>query len=230
MARGRKDYEKAVIVVESEGYQDLHGRILMNDNIEDTPIKWGGLGSGDWFVTRQQRAAYNGSFGLELDITSDAPPGQRVAQAVRMVPIDITERILAELFWRAEPVAQLDYFEVVLQRYTGTERKFAAVRYDRAAQHWEYMNDTPAWVQLPGSNQEIHDGGWNELTLSADCNTDNYITFKSNNVGINMGAMAIPTPGSPTAAHLEIWLSAYNSTDTQLIVSIDDAVIRELAV
>jgi hypothetical protein len=230
MARGRRDYEKAVVAVESIGYPDLHGRILMQDNFEDTPLKWGGIGSGNWFVTRQQRAAYNGSFGMELDITSDAPPAQRVAQAVRIVPIDVTERIMGEIFWRAEPTAQLDYFEMVLQRYTGAERKTAAVRYNAAAQYWEYLNDVPVWVQLQGSNQEIHGDAWNELTLSADCNTDHYITFKSNNIGLNMGGVAITTPGNLTAAHFEIWLSAYNITGTQLRVSIDDAVLKELEV
>lgn len=230
MARGHRDYEKAVVAVESEGYQDLHGRILVNDTFEDTPFKWVGVGNGTHFETRQQRAAYNGSLGAELEITSDAPPAQRLSQIGRLFPVDVTQRLMTELFWQADVIAPMDFFTVNIIRYAETGREDAGIRYNRAAQYWEYYDATPAWVELPGSHQTIYGTAWNELSLSADFATNEYISFKSNDLEINMGGIPARTLGPFLGAHAEIWITAENSTANRLRIAIDDVVVKELEV
>lgn len=230
MARGRHDYEKAVISVESESYVDRHGRILLQDNLEDTPFKWTGTGTGTHFETRQQRAAYNGSFGAELDITSDAPPAERNAAIERYIPMDITERLLLELFWRANDLTRLGHFAVVLRFYDGAWLHYASINYDRATSTWQYWNDAGGVANIPGSAQRFYNNAWNELTISVDFATDSYVRFKSNNIEVNMGALLLQNVGSGIGAHTEIQIATTNPTADQLIVSIDDVVIRELEV
>jgi len=230
MARGRKDYEKAVIAVQSEGYTDLHGRILMNDNFEDTPFKWATAGTGTWFADRQARAAYNGSYGAELDVTSDAPPAQRTAQMLRLIPIDVTQRLEFQMFWRANFLARMNHLEVWVQYYDGADAHSAVIRYDGINEIWEYRDSTGAMTNLPGSEQIFFDGSWNELSLSVDFATDRYITFKSNNMEINMGDIACRMFGNPLPARLYFQIRTGNITANQLLVSIDDAVVKELEV
>lgn len=228
MARGRKDYEKAVIVVESEGYQDLHGRILMQDDFEDTPYKWTGTGLGTHFETRQQRAAYNGSFGAELDIISDAPPAERYARMTRRVPIDVTERLEFETFWRVNDLDRLSTLGFWIEFYDGAVQHRAMTRYNQPNEIWEYVNQDNAIVDITGSEQTIKDESWNELTLSIDFSTDRYIRMKSNNMEINMGETRCRSTGLPVGAYAILWITAANTTADQLIVSIDDAVLKEL--
>jgi hypothetical protein len=228
MARGRHDYEKKVISVESEGYRDLHGRILMQDDFETSPLKWDTAGTGTWFVDRQTRAAYNGSYGLELDVTAVAPPITNHATAYRYIPIDVTERLLTELFWRVNDLTDLFTLHLQMYYYDGVNRVEASIIYNPGTQIWTYINDIGGTVQLQGSNQNLHDNAWNELTISADFSTNEYIVFKSNNVEINMGGIAMQSILSGLGAHVRIWLGAYSRTGNQLIVSIDDTVVREL--
>jgi len=228
MARGRKDYEKAVIVVESEGYQDLHGRILMNDNFEDTPFKWAGSGTGHHFESRQQRAAYNGSFGAELEVTSDAPPASRDATIVRYVPIDVTERLAFEIFWRANDVSVMNSIELLMLLFDGVEFHRTEILYDQPNGIWRYRDDTNTVIDLPGSEQTFRDNAWNELMLSADMAADEYIRMKSNNMEINMGGLGCTHLGSPAGGHLRAQIQVTNITADKLIVSIDDAVLKEL--
>lgn len=230
MARGRHDYETAVITVESESYTDRHGRIILQDDFEDTPFKWAGTGTGTHFETRQQRAAYNGSLGAELDITSDAPPGERNATITRHIPIDVTERLLLELFWRANDLTRLNQFAVVMHFYDGERRHYASINYDRANSIWQYWNDAGGVVNIPGSNQRFFNNAWNELTISVDFTIDHYVRFKSNNVEVIMGALPLQNAASGIGAHTEISIVATNITGNQLLMDIDDVVIRELEV
>lgn len=230
MARGRKDYEKAVIAVESEGFQNPHGRILMYDDFEDTPLKWVGSGLGMHSETRQARAAYNGSFGLELDITSTAPPIPHYAIAERLIPIDITKRVLIELFWRANDFANMVDFQVLVHWWDGTDRHEMGIMYNPAAGTWYYTNNAGAVTILPGSYQVLYNGAWNELTMSADFATDEYIMFKSNNIEVNMSGIECWSPADPIGSHAMIRIAAYNDSVNQLIVSVDDVVVRELEV
>ena len=228
MARGRHDYEKTVIAVESEGYRDMHGRILMIDDFEDTPFKWTGAGSGTHFETRQARAAYNGSYGAELDITSDAPPAARTSSITRNVPIDVTERLLMELFWKASALARLYFFTIEIQLYDGAEYHRIELRYEQTTNIWQYRDDGGARVDLPGSEQTFYDNAWNELTLRGDFTADRYISMKSNNLELNMGHIPSQHNNNLTAAHLNVAISAANITANQLIVSLDDVVLKEL--
>jgi len=230
MARGRKDYEKAVIAVESEGYKDLHGRILMNDDFEDTPFKWYTAGTGTHFESRQAMAAYNGSFGAELDITSDAPPIPRYARMIRTFPVDVTERVLAELFWRANVLTRMSYLIVEIYRYDGTYEDRITLTYYPATQLWTYRNAAGGETQLVGGAQTFADEAWNELTISVDFAANEYITFKSNNLEVNMGGIACSSVLNPAGAHASIWIWAYNTTANKLLVHVDDAVVRELEV
>jgi len=230
MARGRHDYEKKVIAVESEGYQDLHGRILMNDNFEDTPFKWAGSGSGTHFEARQARAAYNGSYGAELDLTSDAPPAARSSRIQRYVPIDITERFELELFWRANVIARMRNMNLWIEYYAGAQYNNILIQYWQPTAEWRYMNAASGIVPIPGAAQLLYDNGWNELTLSADFATDHHIRMKSNNMEINMGALPCRHNDNLTGAHVTLWLEVSITTANQLLVSIDDAILKELEV
>lgn len=230
MARGRHDYEKSVISVESEGFQNPHGRILMYDDFEDTPLKWTTLGTGTWFISRQARAAYNRSYGLELDITSDAPPGSRYAQANRYIPMDVTERILLEMFWRANDLTALERLSIELYRRTGTQLHYGSVRYNGIAEYWEYRPVGGIPQYLPGSDQRFTDEAWNELTLAMDFSTAGYITFKSNNMEINMGGTACQTTGNLLPPYMQTTITAATTTGDQLLVDVDDVVVRELEV
>jgi len=223
MARGRKDYEKAVVSVESEGFANPHGRILMYDDFEDTPLKWQTGGMGTHFETRQPTAAYNGSYGLQLDTT-------QAAASYSLIPIDVTERLLLEFFWQPELIARLTYFEVSIRFFDGNRRHYTAINYDRIAGTWDYWNTVGGWTLIPGAAQSFYDAAWNELTLSADFTTDEYIIFKSNNLEINMGGIACQNIFSGLGAHAEIWISAFADCLYQLIVNVDDVVIRELEV
>lgn len=228
MARGRKDYEKAVIAVESEGFQNPHGRILMYDDFEDTPLKWDVTGNGINYETRQARAAYNGSYGLELDLTSDAPPTAQYAAAERNIPIDITERLLTELFWRANDLNALYELYIRLQLFTGAEYTTAWIGYVGGAQYWEYYNQAGGWAPIPNANQTFYDEAWNELTLSVDFSNNEYIIFKSNNLEVNMSGIPCRIQGSPAGAHANIRSWIINETSDRLITSIDDVIVREL--
>ena len=228
MARGRKDYEKAVIAVESEGYQDLHGRILLNDNFEDTPFKWIGYGNGTHYETRQQRAAYNGSFGAELDITGPGPIGARYSGILRYAPIDVTERLQMELFWRPNDVSIIDRFEIWTEYYDGTERHQAMIQWMQVNQQWGNLNDLGGVSLIQGGEQSFRNDAWNELTMSIDFSTDEYIRAKSNNIDINMGGIPCWNQNNATGAHVRIAILTGNTTANQLIVSIDDATLKEL--
>jgi len=230
MARGRKDYEKTVIAVESEGFVNPHGRILMHDDFEDTPLKWLTAGTGTHFETRQARAAYNGSYGLELNVTAVAPPTANVSNVRRYIPIDVTERLLFELFWRANDLTRLQYLEISIRFYDGNRRHYIALNYDRAAGTWDYWDPLGGWTLIPGAAQTFYNNAWNELTLSADFTTDEYIVFKSNNLEVNMGGIACQNIFSGLGAHAEVWMSAFNNTANQLLLSTDDTIIRELEV
>lgn len=228
MARGRRDYEKAVVAVESEGYQDLHGRILMNDDFENTPFKWTGTGTGTHFETRQQRAAYNGSMGAELEVASDAPPASRDATILRYVPTDVTERLAFEIFWRANDITIMNSIEILMLLFDGVEFHRTEILYDQPNEIWRYRNDANVVVDLPGSEQTFRNEAWNELMLSADMAADEYIRMKSNNMEINMGGLGCTHLGAPAGGHLRIHIQATNITADQLIISIDDAVLKEL--
>jgi len=230
MARGRKDHEKAMIAVESEGFVNPHGRILMHDDFEDTPFKWTVAGTGTHFETRQARAAYNGSYGMELDVTAVAPPIPSHATAYRYIPIDVTERLLTELFWRVNTVTDLNTLQLQLYYYDGVNRVEASVIYAPAAAAWFYIDDAGLTVRIPGSEQTLHDEAWNELTISADFSTNEYIVFKSNNVEINMGGIGMQSILSGLGAHVRIWLGAYTTTGNRLLTSTDDVVVRELEI
>lgn len=228
MARGRKDYEKAVIVVESEGYQDLHGRILMNDTFEDTPLKWIGTGAGTWSVTRQQRAAYNGSLGLELSVISELPPGERYANAERMIPTDLTRRIRTELFFRINRPARMIHFTINIDHYDGERLRVASLRYVVATTRWQYRSPLAGFVDIPGGVQVLQDDAWNEITFDVDFAINNYIRVKSNNLEINMAALGMPDAFSALGPHAIISLEAVNNTGLELILSTDDIVVKEL--
>ena len=228
MARGRKDYEKAVIVVESEGYQDLHGRILMTYNFEDTPFKWMFAGDGAHFETRQQRAAYNGSIGAELAVASDAPPAVRYSQMFRHVPVDVTERMAFEMFWRPNIIARMYQLEIEVELFDGAQYHSVEVRYDLATTIWEYNNPITGWTEIEGSGQTFFNAAWNEFTLSVDFSTDHYIRMKSNNIEVNMGEIGCTNFGMLVGAHAVVTLTARTTSGDQLIVSIDDAVLKEL--
>lgn len=230
MARGRKDYEKAVVAVESEGYTNPHGRILMHDDFEDAPLKWRTMGSGTHFETRQAAAAYNGGFGLRLDLTAAVPGVIDSSQILRYTPIDVTERLLLEMFWRANDLERLLYLRIRQIFYDGNRRHYIGIRYNRVAGVWEYWTAGAAWAQIPGAAQTFYDTGWNELSLSADFSTDEHVIFKSNNLEVNMGGLGCQNTFSGFGAHMETWISADNNTANQLLVDIDDVVIRELEV
>lgn len=228
MARGRRDYEKAVVAVESEGYRDLHGRILMNDTFEDTPFKWTSDGTGHHFETRQQRAAYNGSVGAELEVTSDFPPTFRTSEMWRYAPIDVTRRLELEMFWRVNDTDNLSVMQTRIQFWDGTAFHVAGVEYNQDIQQWRYTNNAGATVDLPGAEQTIYGGGWNELTLSADFATDRYIRAKSNNMEINMGEIPAWNFGNLAGAHVAVFIVAGTVAGDPLILSIDDVVLKEL--
>ena len=221
MARGRKDYEKTVVSVESEGFANPHGRILMYDDFEDVPLKWITSGMGTHFETRQTAAAYNGSYGLQLDTT-------QVASAHRLIPIDVTERLLLEFFWQPELIARLTLLEVSMRFYDGNRLHYVAINYDRAAGTWDYWNPAGGWTPIQGAAQTFYDAAWNELTLSADFTTDEYIVFKSNNLEVNMGGITCQNLFSGLGSHAEIWISAFADGVNQLILNVDDVVIREV--
>jgi hypothetical protein len=230
MARGRKDYEKAVVAVESEGFVNPHGRILLHDDFEDTPLKWLTAGTGTHFETRQARAAYNGSYGLELDVTAALPPIPDFSTAYRLIPIDITERILVELFWRHNDPAALRGFHIQLLYYNGTHRSEARLTYAAATPGWWYVNDVGIPTFLPGSQQLLYANAWNELTIAADFAQNEYITFKSNNIEVNMGGIPCQSILSGLGAHLQIEIETNNNTANQLLVDVDDVIARELEV
>lgn len=228
MARGRKDYEKAVVAVETEGFVNPHGRILMYDDFEDVPLKWNTAGTGIWTVSRQARAAYNRSFGLEMGVTSAMPPDLDSAGVSRYIPLDITERLLLELFWRANDLTRLAYLDIQVKYFDGANYHNALLQYDRVAGIWNYRNKDNIMVAVPGGAQTFYNNAWNELTLSADFSINEYITFKSNNIEINMGGVECRSVLNGVAAHTVIELIAYNNTADQLLTSIDDIIIREL--
>ena len=230
MARGHRDYEKAVVSVESEGFVNPHGRVLMYDNFEDTPFKWNTIGDGIHAETRQQRAAYNGSLGVELNVISNAPPNERYSGIAREIPVDITRRMIAELFWRTNELDWLASFIIELTRWTGTWQERGTLIYNGATETWNYLNDVGGNTPLTNGLQTFYDGAWNEFTLSIDFQTDEYITFKSNDLEINMGAIPIHRTLSGLGAHAAIVIAAFNITANQLIVSIDDVIVRELEV
>lgn len=223
MARGRKDYEKTVVSVEAEGFANPHGRILLYDDFEDTPLKWLTGGVGTHFETRQNAAAYNGSYGLQLDTTD-------TATAYRLIPIDITERLLLELFWQAELLARLVYLEISMRFYDGNRYHYSAINYDRAAGTWDYWDAAGNWTLIPGAAQTFYDAAWNELTLSVDFSTDRYVIFKSNNIEINMSELICRNTFSGLGAHAEIWISAFADGVNRLIINADDVVVRELEI
>lgn len=230
MARGRKDYEQAVVAVESEGSVNPHGRILMYDDFEDTPLKWRTIGSGTHFETRQAAAAYNGGFGLRLDLTAAVPGVPDLSRVFRYIPIDVTKRLLLELFWRVHDLGRLQYLRIYMIFYDGNRRHYTQIRYDRVAGAWEYWTDGGAWALIPGAAQTFYNRSWNELSLSADFATDEHVIFKSNNLEVNMGGLLCQNTFSGFGAHAEIWISVNNDTANQLLVDIDDVVVRELEV
>lgn len=230
MARGRKDYEKAVISVEAEGFVNPHGRILMHDNFEDTPMKWTAVGTGTWFVSRQARAAYNGSFGLELDVTATVLGVTDAVITYRDIPIDVTERLLKEIFWRANDLTRLLYLQFTFLYYDGVTRHYAWIRYNTTLGYWEYYTIGAVWAEIVGSDQAFFDGGWNEFTISCDFRTNEYVVFKSNNLEINMGGILCWSGLSGIGAHVRTEIHAANNTTDQLLVSIDDVIVRELEV
>lgn len=228
MARGRKDYEKAVVAVESEGYTNPHGRILMQDNFEDAPLKWLTGGSGTHFETRQTRAAYNGSYGVELDLTSDLPPAERESRIIRVIPIDVTKRLMFEVFWRANDLANLASLYFIMHFYTGTEFFQGWVAYYTATQRWEYHNDAAGMTPVINGGQTFYNHGWNEFSLAMDFSVGEYILFKSNNLEWNLGRIPFERFGSGVGAHALAWITAYNGTGNQLLLSMDDIIVREL--
>lgn len=230
MARGRKDYEKSVVAVESEGFVNPHGRILMHDDFEDTPLKWTTTGLGIHSETRQAAAAYNGGFGLRLDITSPVAGLPHHSNVYRHIPIDVTKRLLFETFWRTHNLEYLEYFRISMMFYDENTRHHTEVRYNRVAGAWEYHNTGGGWSLIPGAAQTLYNNGWNELTLSADYSTDEYVVFKSNNIEINIGGIPCRTIPSGLGAHAEIWIATTNDTTNRLLTDIDDVVVRELEV
>ena len=228
MARGRHDYEKKVIAVESEGYQDLHGRGLMNDNLEDAPFKWIGSGTGIHTESRQARAAYNGGYGMELDITSTLPPNVQRSGVLRYIPIDVTERLEFKAFWRADVVARLFQLEYIIEYYNGAQYLSTAIRYNRTNTAWTYFDQVGGWTAIPNSVQTFYDNAWNELTLSVDFSVSEYIRMKCNNMDLNMGGIPCRNMNNLTGAHAEVWIHVYNDTGNQLLVSFDDLVVKEL--
>lgn len=223
MARGRRDYEKAVVAVESEGFANPHGRILMHDGFEDTPLKWLTAGLGTHSETRQAAAAYNGSYGIQLNTTN-------TSSIRRYIPIDVTERLLLELFWQPELIARLLYLEISMRFYDGNRLHYSAINYDRAAGTWDYWGAGGGWTPVPGAAQTFYSTAWNELTLSVDFSTDRYIILKSNNMEINMSEYICQNVFSGLGAHAEVWISAFADGVNQLILNGDDVVVRELEV
>lgn len=230
MARGRHDYEKAVIVVESEGFANPHGRILMYDDFEDTPLKWLTSGTMTHSETRQHPAAYSGSFGLRLDVTPTAIPWVGVTTARRLIPCDVTKRILSEIFWRTSVETQTTAFDMQLEYYDGVRLHTAAIRYATVGPGWFYLDDAGIWVQMAGMHQRVEDNAWNELMFSVDFTTDEYITSKSNNLERNMGGIACQNVASGLGSHLACQIQLSTVTNQNTLADIDDVVIRELEV
>ena len=228
MARGRKDYEKAVIAVESEGFQNPHGRILMYDSFEDTPMKWLKDGSGTHSETRQEAAAYNGSFGMRLDVTALTPGIEDRSAAYRYVPIDVTRRLLLELFWRINDLSRLKRFHIRMRFYDGDIWHIAIIEYNQGTEAWYYQQAAGGLVAIPGGNQSFFNNAWNELTISVDFSTDEYLVFKSNNLEINMGGITCQNIGFPFGAHAEVWIVAYSDTGDRLLFDVDEVIMREL--
>lgn len=229
--RGRKDHEKAVVAVESEGFVNPHGRILMHDDFEDTPLKWTGVGSGTlWQVSRRARAAYNGSFGAEMDITSDIPPGSRYVTMNRLIPIDVTKRLRTELFWRINDLTILEHMRLYMIFYDGARRHTAAIDYRQATGRWQYHNDVALFVDIPGGAQTFYPEAWNELTLDADFASDHYIRMKSNNLEFNLGGIPCENFISGLGGHLHIYMTAWDITGNQLLIHLDEIIVKELEV
>ena len=221
MTRGRKDYEKAVIAVESEGFQNPHGRILMYDDFEDAPLKWLTAGAGTWSVSRQAAAAYNRSYGMQLDTDT-------MAVTYRLVPIDVTKRLLLEFFWQVELIARLVHLEVVVRFFDGNRLHYAAIGYYPTLGVWLYWNSAGGWIPIPGSDATFYDGAWNELTMSVDFSTDKYIVFKSNNIEVNIGELSCQNSADGSGAHAEVFMLAEADGTNELIMNVDDVVLREL--
>jgi len=229
MARGRHDYEKSVVAVEMEGLKPAHGRTLMFDDFEDTPLKWTPLSACTYSLTRQAAAAYNGSFGMQILSARVGAAVPCSAQAIRQVPLGVEERAQYEMYWK------------IGDQSLAANLNFGVVWHDELQQHYALIRYVPAvppglgWWQIwDGAwnnllQQRIMDGAWNEFSLRCDFGTDRYIDLTLNNRETNISNWNIEVGGVPTGSHLFAYVQVDPNSVAAVTTQYDDILIREVA-
>jgi len=153
------------------------GKIIMQDDMEDAPIKWGKYGHVDATVTQDTTYPFSGGASMKLWTPLVA---EALCEALRFFSHVPQPRLGLEGWFAIYPGATYDRFQLGFEWNDGTNAYYALLRYVRGEEKWKIASKDGALIEipeLPAPTEGISSGVlyWYHIKLIADFNTYTYV-------------------------------------------------------
>jgi len=220
-----RPYIREIVVV---GNIPSLGDIILFDDFEDL-FKWSGTGTGtDWLVEKNTATAFNKSASLHIKTKATTPAAGDYVTAYRYIYLPPPLKLSLECFWYYVSDTLVDFFAIELIFQDGSYRTHGKVRFHPPESKWQYRDDTPAYVDIPGGSQKLNEGAWHRVALKLNFKDKIYSHLKSDDLEIDLSALKMQSVSDTTAKQLYVAVSVSAETNARAECYIDDLLIREI--
>jgi len=187
--------------------------IILEDDFEDTLLKWPVGGSPGYEVVRVTDMAYYGGACLKLKTGTVANYQANVMHTFAMAP---EQKLTLQILWyypRFDPEVwnnekkwklEVDVlFEKVLKGY------YPGVMYLVDDGKWQYRDENNTWVDIPGGTQYLAYDTWHRLTLMVDLKSEKYIKLESDLEVFDLRELNMYTYSLAATAPTQSWIEIF---------------------